>query len=51
MEAIIVLFVSATGAYFCNIDFCVLHTFVSIAVALYKNWINYANDKTARRCR
>lgn len=49
MDAVIVLVASAIGAYFCNIDFCILHTFVGIAIALYKSWINYTNDKTAKR--
>ena len=49
MDAIIVLVVSAIGATFCNIDFCTLHTFVSIAMSLYRCWIDYTNDKTARR--
>lgn len=49
MDAIIVLVVSTIGAHFCNMDFCTLHTFVSIAIALYKSWIDYTNDKTARR--
>lgn len=49
MEAVIALVVSCIGAYFYNIDFCTLHTFISIALALCKIWIDYANDKTAKR--
>ena len=49
MDAIIVLVISVIGAHFCNMDLCTLHTFVSIAVTLYKSWINYTNDKTAKR--
>lgn len=49
MEAIIATVVSTLGAYFCKLDFCMLYTFVSLAVALYKSWINYANDKTTKR--
>lgn len=44
MDAIIVLVVSAIGAVFYNIDFCTLHTFVSIAISLYRSWINYTKD-------
>lgn len=45
MEAIIAFGVSIVGAALCDLDFCTLYTFVSIATALLK----YANDKTARR--
>ena len=49
MDVIIEVAVSAMGFSYCGIDFCTLFAFVSIAVALYKNWIDYTNDKTARR--
>ena len=49
MEAIIIFVVSAVCAHFCDINFYTLHTVVSIAVAIYRSWIDYTNDKTARR--
>lgn len=49
MDAIIALAVSIIGFLCCGIDFCTLFTFVSVAISLYKKWINYANDKTAKR--
>ena len=49
MDAIIVLAISALGYAFCGIDFCTLYTFVSTALTLYKNWLDYSNDKAARR--
>ena len=49
MDAIIVLIVSALGAFFCGMDFCTLHTFISIAVALTKEYEKYTKDKAARR--
>lgn len=48
MEAIIALVVSALGAHYCNLDFCTTHTFVSVAIALYKAWIDYADDKATK---
>ncbi len=49
MDAIIALVISAIGYEFYNMDFCTLFTFVSVANTLYKNWINYTNDKATRR--
>lgn len=49
MEAIIVFVVSAVCAHFCDINFYTLHTVVSISVAIYKSWIDFTNDKTAKR--
>lgn len=49
MDAIIALAISAIGCKFCSIDFCTLFTFVSVAISLYKNWIDYTNDKATRR--
>lgn len=49
MDVIIVLIVSSIGAYFCDLDFCTLHTFVSIVVALAKECEKYTNDKFTRR--
>ena len=46
MEVIIVLIISAFGTVFYDIDFCTLHTFISIAVSLCAY---YANDKTTKR--
>ena len=49
LDAIIALAISAIGHVFCGIDFCMLYTFVSSAIVLYRNWIDYTNDKTAKR--
>ena len=45
MDAIIALVVSFLGYMCCDIDFCTLFTFVSIALSIY----DYINDKTAKR--
>lgn len=45
MDAIIVLFTSIVGSYFCNLDFCTIFTLVSIAIDLYKRYSKYTNDK------
>lgn len=45
MVAVIGLITSFIGAYFYDLDFCTLYTFISIALELQK----YANDKTAKR--
>lgn len=49
MQAIIGLTISALGYIFSGIDFCTLYAFVSVALDLYKGWIDYSNDKAARR--
>lgn len=49
MDAIIALAISIIGFLCCDIDFCTLFTFVSVAISLYKKWIDYTNDKAARR--
>lgn len=49
MDIAIALFVSIIGSLLCNIDFCNLLTLVTIAIELYKRYIKYAKDKTARR--
>lgn len=49
MDAIIALVISALGCVCCGIDFGMLYTFVSTALALYKNWMNYFNDKAIKR--
>lgn len=49
MDVIIVLVISIIGTVFCNLDFCTLHTLVGIAIALFRNWIDYTDDKTTRR--
>lgn len=49
MDVVIAFGVSIAGAWICNLDFCDLFTFVNIATTLYKSFITYANDKTARR--
>lgn len=49
MDAIIVLAISTMGCNFYNLDFCTLYTFISISNTLYKKWINYTIDKTAKR--
>lgn len=49
MDAIIALVVSVLGYQFYGFDFCTLFTFISVANTLYKSWINYINDKTAKR--
>ena len=49
LDAIIALAISAIGCVFCNMDFCTLFTFISVSNILYKNWIDYIHDKTARR--
>lgn len=45
MDVIISFSVSVAGSILCDLDFCTLYTFVSIATAMMK----YANDKTAKR--
>lgn len=47
MDNVIGLVVSALGAYFAKLDFFILYTCVSIALGLYKSWLNHTNDKTA----
>lgn len=49
MDAIIVLVVSVIGNLVCGIDFFALHTFLSVSLGIYKEWINYTNDKATRR--
>lgn len=47
MEVIIGAIISMLGAYFGEMDFCTLYTFVSMGIALYKAWSDHTNDKTA----
>lgn len=49
MDVIIALVISVIGCSCCNFDWGTLYTFVSIAISLYEIWIDYANDKTAKR--
>ena len=49
MNVIIAVIVSIIGCTLYNIDFCTLHTFVSIAIVLSQKWTDYSNDKTALR--
>ncbi|MCH5344142.1 MAG: hypothetical protein J1E64_08885 [Acetatifactor sp.] len=47
MDVIIVLIVSAIGAYFGKEDFSFLCTLISMALSLNRMYTNYTNDKTA----
>lgn len=47
MEVIIGLVVSTLGAHFGKLDFFVLYSIVTIALGIYKFYINHTNDKTA----
>lgn len=49
MTAVIGTVISFTGAYFYDLDFCTLYTFISIALELQKMISKHANDKTAKR--
>lgn len=49
MDVIIILFMSLLGAAFMDMDFFAIHTVVSISIALYKEWFDGTNDKTALR--
>ncbi len=49
MVAIIGTVISFIGAYFYDLDFCTLYTFISIALELQKNILKQTNDKTAKR--
>ncbi len=49
MSVIIALVISAFGCKFCNVDFCTLFTFISVANTLCESWINYTNDEAAKR--
>lgn len=49
MDTIIALAILIIGLLCYGIDFCTLFTFVSVAISLYENWIDYANDKAAKR--
>lgn len=49
MDIVIALAVSVIGTSLCSVDFGTLYAFVSAAMSLYKSWIDYANDETARR--
>ena len=46
MSVIIGVIVSALGTHFCSMDFCMLYTFVSIGISIYKVLI-FTDDKTA----
>lgn len=39
MEAIIGIVISLTGYLCYGIDFCTLFTFVSVAITLYRSWL------------
>ncbi len=45
MGSAIGLVVSAIGAYFCDVGFCTLYTFVSISIALHDEWNRYQQIK------
>lgn len=47
MVAIIGTIISLIGAYFYEMDFCTLYTFISIALELQLLLLKYTNDKTA----
>lgn len=47
MSAIIGAIASFLGAYFYDIDFCTMYTFVSIGISVCQEWFNHTNDKTA----
>ena len=49
MEAIIIMLSSCIGACFADVDYFVLHTCISTAIAIYKDYLHYTNDKTAKR--
>lgn len=44
MKTRIGIIVSVIGAYFYDIDFCTLYTFVSVAILLYAELNNNTND-------
>lgn len=49
MDVIIVLIIASIGTAFSETDFFVLQCCLSTALSLYRIWIDYTNDKTARR--
>lgn len=49
MDIAIALFISIFGSIMYGFDFCNLLTLVTITIELYKRYIKYTQDETARR--